>query len=55
MPACPQTQSRVFLRRWLAGTFLQEQKEMLLEHSREVQQRSARVEQIVRDTEPRTK
>ena len=55
MPACPQTQSRVFLRRWLAGTFLQEQKEMLLEHSREVQQRSARVEQIVCDTEPRTK
>ena len=37
------------------GTFLQEQKAVLLEHNREVQQRSARVEQIVKDTEPRTK
>ena len=45
----------MLLRRWLAGTFLQEQKEMLVEHGREVKQRSARVEQIVRDTEPRTK
>ncbi len=37
------------------GTFLQEQKALLQEHSQEVQQRSARVEQIVKDTEPRTK
>ncbi len=36
-------------------TFLQQQKELLLEHSRVVQQRSMKVEQIVKDTEPRTK
>ena len=39
----------------MVDTFLQEQKELLLEHSRNMQQRSMKVEQIVKDTEPRTK
>lgn len=39
----------------MVDTFLQEQKELLLEHSQKVQQRSMKVEQIVKDTEPRTK